>query len=704
MATTVGGKHSAPHRRAPHRRRSGCPARPWPRRAWRRGAAGSPTTGAPRWRGRRATRSPSRRPGPRPLRPPARRTTSARPHQIRPPTPCRSEATRPRPTLRSCAGRELGVQTHDNLDQDRSQREGEQAGPGGGALVAALLLASAGCSGDDDSDDNGAPETDATTTTVDRPDGPVADLSEELTEGNGVFLGSPDAFAANGSYIVEVDEPGYVQEEFVASGAASSYVVDGELTAGRRMGARARPDRRLPHPCPRAPTGGSRGLQRRGDRRVAQRERRGRRRPRVHLVAGRDRPAGSRLRRRVGAATSASKGGPVLVEVDVPGADFAGLGVKAIDPERYGSLDASGRRVLLRHLHPGGPRAARGPGVRGPRAVRPRRVRPIPVGRGDGQLRQRGAAADPGLRRVLRAQPRRLRPALPSRRGDRRPHQHARRDRRAILRDRHRRADRRRAGRERPLRSARLRSPPVNPTATPSGCGRWPAPLTPIARSWAMPRRTSSTAGCRSTTRRCMSSSEPPCGTSSTWVVDGEPPPEAPRLEVTEGDAPTIRRDEDGIALGGVRTPPVDVPVEVLSGEQGPGNDTICLLSGSTSPMPPDASRSSTRRSRTTSGATAMPSTRPSTAGFVLEDDRAVIEAYAEPDLVGAVGLDPPPPTFVPRRALNSASATRPVVAAFRDVADRRDPRACAGAEARSPAPQERAHLIAGMEHRPSGG
>ena len=54
------------------------------------------------------------------------------------------------------------------------------------------------------------------------------------------------------------------------------------------------------------------------------------------------------------------------------------------------------------------------------------------------------------------------------------------------------------------------------------------------------------------------------------WVEGGEPPPEAPPLEVTEGDAPEMLRDPDGIALGGVRTPPVDVPVRVLSGMKGP--------------------------------------------------------------------------------------------------------------------------------------
>ncbi len=55
-----------------------------------------------------------------------------------------------------------------------------------------------------------------------------------------------------------------------------------------------------------------------------------------------------------------------------------------------------------------------------------------------------------------------------------------------------------------------------------------------------------------------------------TWVRTGATPPEAPRLEVTGGDAPQLRRDADGIALGGVRTPPVDVPIDVLSGLPGP--------------------------------------------------------------------------------------------------------------------------------------
>ena len=66
------------------------------------------------------------------------------------------------------------------------------------------------------------------------------------------------------------------------------------------------------------------------------------------------------------------------------------------------------------------------------------------------------------------------------------------------------------------------------------------------------------------------------------WVVDGQAPPEAPRLEV-EGDA--IARDERGIARGGIRTPAVDVPVSVLTGEAPPGRSVLCMLFGDTRPF-----------------------------------------------------------------------------------------------------------------------
>ncbi|HEV7762078.1 MAG TPA: alpha/beta hydrolase domain-containing protein [Acidimicrobiales bacterium] len=66
------------------------------------------------------------------------------------------------------------------------------------------------------------------------------------------------------------------------------------------------------------------------------------------------------------------------------------------------------------------------------------------------------------------------------------------------------------------------------------------------------------------------------------WVVDGDLPPEAPRFEV-EGDA--IARDERGIAKGAIRTPAVDAPVSVLTGEAPPGRSVICSLFGDTRPF-----------------------------------------------------------------------------------------------------------------------
>jgi len=66
------------------------------------------------------------------------------------------------------------------------------------------------------------------------------------------------------------------------------------------------------------------------------------------------------------------------------------------------------------------------------------------------------------------------------------------------------------------------------------------------------------------------------------WVVDGTTPPTSPRIEM-EGKH-VIVRDELGIAIGGIRTPPVDVPTRVLSGDPSVG-EGFCLLFGQTLPL-----------------------------------------------------------------------------------------------------------------------
>ena len=115
------------------------------------------------------------------------------------------------------------------------------------------------------------------------------------------------------------------------------------------------------------------------------------------------------------------------------------------------------------------------------------------------------------------------------------------------------------------------------------------------------------------------------------WVRTGEPPPVAPRLELTDDTPPAMRRDEDGIALGGIRTPPVDAPTQVLSGQAGPSSDLMCLLMGSTLPLSVDrrAELYPTPADYERKFAAALDSVID--AGFVLEEDRAAMEAYSQP-------------------------------------------------------------------------
>lgn len=95
-----------------------------------------------------------------------------------------------------------------------------------------LLVVAAACSGNG----SASSEADATTSGIStvevpvvsepvRPEGEVADVSEELTGGNGPFIG-----AATG---VEVPE-GYVEGEYVATGTATAYRADGPLSADGR--------------------------------------------------------------------------------------------------------------------------------------------------------------------------------------------------------------------------------------------------------------------------------------------------------------------------------------------------------------------------------------------------------------------------------------------------------------------------------------
>ena len=69
------------------------------------------------------------------------------------------------------------------------------------------------------------------------------------------------------------------------------------------------------------------------------------------------------------------------------------------------------------------------------------------------------------------------------------------------------------------------------------------------------------------------------------WVRDGTAPPKAPRIKTTgTGEDVAIVRDDNGIAVGGLRTPIVDAPIAANTGNENPGG-TFCTLFGTTAPF-----------------------------------------------------------------------------------------------------------------------
>jgi hypothetical protein len=123
-------------------------------------------------------------------------------------------------------------------------------------------------------------------------------------------------------------------------------------------------------------------------------------------------------------------------------------------------------------------------------------------------------------------------------------------------------------------------------------------------------------------------------GALTTWLDTGKAPVHAPRIDLTAGSTPHVVRDADGIALGGIRTPPVDVPVAMLSGVPGPTSSVICLLLGSTKPF--TAARLAQLYPSRAEYLKHYESDADSTikAGFVLPQDRAALLSYADPSAI----------------------------------------------------------------------
>ena len=110
------------------------------------------------------------------------------------------------------------------------------------------------------------------------------------------------------------------------------------------------------------------------------------------------------------------------------------------------------------------------------------------------------------------------------------------------------------------------------------------------------------------------------------WARGGEPAPAAPPLAVQDGG---LALDGNGNALGGVRTPVVDAPVEVLSGLSGPDAPLLCRLFGSTTPLPPQRLAELYPTRADYLAAYEQATDRAIARGFVLPEDRAAVLAEA---------------------------------------------------------------------------
>lgn len=114
------------------------------------------------------------------------------------------------------------------------------------------------------------------------------------------------------------------------------------------------------------------------------------------------------------------------------------------------------------------------------------------------------------------------------------------------------------------------------------------------------------------------------------WVADRTPPPTAAPLRLAGTHPVRLALDADGNAIGGVRTPAVDVPISTLSGVAPPGASTLCSLFGSSTPF------SQARLAQMYGSSAGYLSRyraslqRAVSAGFILPADRAELLQKAE--------------------------------------------------------------------------
>lgn len=122
----------------------------------------------------------------------------------------------------------------------------------------------------------------------------------------------------------------------------------------------------------------------------------------------------------------------------------------------------------------------------------------------------------------------------------------------------------------------------------------------------------------------------------NTWVRGGPPPPESPRVTMSDADAREIARDEYGNALGGIRLPELEVPIATLSGTSSPGSPGFCTLFGSTVAF--DAARLAELYPDHDTYVSAYNEAvdRAFEAGFILEPEAEAAKAAAQASTIGS--------------------------------------------------------------------
>jgi hypothetical protein len=463
-----------------------------------------------------------------------------------------------------------------------------------------------------------------TATTQPRPAGPAADVSKELPDAAKAFMGegSPPDLA----------RLGYAQHEFIAAGTATSYKADGTLTGDGRW--TFAPDATAPYrtrvlvrePADAAKFSGtvvvewlnvSGGLDADPDWTSLQEE----------LVRAGDAWVG------VSAQEIGVEGGPVLVKVPaIAGSDaVVGKGLKKIDPQRYGTLEHPGDAFAY-DIYTQVARALRGGGALS--GLQPKRL----IAAGESQsafalvtyydgvqpltdafdgffVHSRGAV---GLPLVAPGKASDISQAIAG------TATIFRTDQTAPIMDIQTETDVASI-----LNSYAARQPDTDRFRL------WEVAGTAHADAHLIGANASAIdCGVPINNGAMHIVAKAALRALTTWLTSGTAPVIAPRIDVIPGKAPTIRRNADGIALGGIRTPPVDVPVATLSGAPGPVASTICLLLGSTKPL--TAARIAQlypsravylQRFAADADATIK-------AGFALPQDRAALLAFADPSVV----------------------------------------------------------------------